>query len=312
MTLVIAYHDGSTDLDRFARWESALSPYLDDFKLVDLASAEAEQAIAALVWSPPEGRLAALPDLRMIQSLGQGVDHLLAQSGLPDVPISRLVDPDMSHTLSQWIIAVLLDHLRDGPAYRAKRQNRDFSGLLQKRTWQLPVAIYGIGAIGEMVAKRLNAIGFEVYGWSRRLKDIEGVHCLAGRDGFQHMLSNCAVHISVLPLTDETRHIFDEKAFAAMPEDAYFINGGRGAQVVEADLLAAIQKGHLAGAALDVFETEPLPDNHPFWAEERIAIWPHVAAQTSPETSAQQVAQSILNVSKGLAPLNQIDLARGY
>ena len=312
MTLIIAYHDGSTDLDRFARWEAAFRPYLDDFKLVDLASEEAEKAIAALVWTPPEGRLAALPKLRMIQSLGQGVDHLLTQSGLPDVPISRLVDPDMSHTLSQWIIAVLLDHLRDGPAYRAKRQNRDFSGLLQNRTFKLPVAVYGIGAIGEMVARRLDAIGFEVYGWSRSKKQIDGVECLSGPDGFLQMLGSCAVHISVLPLTDETRHLFDAKAFAAMPDGAYFINGGRGAQVVEADLLAAVQSGHLAGAALDVFETEPLPADHPFWSEERIAIWPHVAAQTSPETSAEQVAQSILNVSKGLPPLNQIDVTRGY
>ena len=314
MTCLIAYHDGDETDERQHGWQMRLAAYLPGCQLVPLADKAADDAEIALVWGPPDGRLAELSQLKLAVSLGQGVDHLMVPRKLPDdIPLIRIVDPDMSHALSQWVILAALDHLRDGPMYREQARQRIFSSHSQRQTRGLPLAVYGMGAIGSMIATRLADIGFQVHGWSRSERPQAGVITMHhGHAGFDKLLSTCQLHVCILPLTDETWHIFGADAFAAMPRGAYFINGGRGAQVDEAALLQAIVSGHIAGATLDVFEHEPLPDNHPFWDESRITIWPHVAAQTNPETAAQQVADAIMAVQAGHVPANLVDRQRGY
>lgn len=312
--ITIAYHDSSGETEKQRLWAERLHHRLGPVRLVALTSAQAETAEIALVWSPPPGRLAQLKSLKLIVSLGQGVDHLLGDPDLPDdVPVVRLVDPNMSHALSHWVILTLLDYLRDGPAYRMAAAERRFESLPQRQTEGLPVAVYGIGAIGAVIAERLAALGFAVQGWSRQPRDLGPlVKTAHGPDGFSQLLSACKVHICILPLTAETEGLFNARRFAEMPAGSYFINGGRGRQVVEKDLLDAIQSGHLEGAALDVFTKEPLPDTHPFWAEPRISVWPHVAAQTNPDTAADQVAGAIQTVLTGGQPEHAIDKNRGY
>ena len=314
MTCLIAYHDGDKTDERQHGWQMRLAAYLPGCQLVPLADKAADDAEIALVWGPPDGRLAELSQLKLAVSLGQGVDHLMVPGKLPDdMPLIRIGDPDMSHALSQWVILAALDHLRDGPMYREQARQRIFSSHSQRQTRGLPLAVYGMGAIGSMIATRLADIGFQVHGWSRSERPQAGVITMHhGHAGFDKLLSTCQLHVCILPLTDETWHIFGADAFAAMPRGAYFINGGRGAQVDEAALLQAIVSGHIAGATLDVFEHEPLPDNHPFWDESRITIWPHVAAQTNPETAAQQVADAIMAMQAGHVPANLVDRQRGY
>ena len=314
MTCLIAYHDGDETNERQHGWQMRLAAYLPGCQLVPLADKAADNAEIALVWGPPDGRLAELSQLKLAVSLGQGVDHLMVPGKLPDdIPLIRIVDPDMSHALSQWVILAALDHLRDGPMYREQARQRIFSSHSQRQTRGLPLAVYGMGVIGSMIATRLADIGFQVHGWSRSERPQAGVITMHhGHAGFDKLLSTCQLHICILPLTDETWHIFGADAFDAMPRGAYFINGGRGAQVDEAALLQAIVSGHIAGATLDVFEHEPLPDNHPFWDESRITIWPHVAAQTNPETAAQQVADAIMAMQAGRVPANLVDRQRGY
>ena len=314
MTCLIAYHDGDETDERQHGWQMRLAAYLPGCQLVPLADKAADDAEIALVWGPPDGRLAELSQLKLAVSLGQGVDHLMVPGKLPDdIPLIRIVDPDMSHALSQWVILAALDHLRDGPMYREQARQRIFSSHSQRQTRGLPLAVYGMGAIGSMIATRLSDIGFQVHGWSGSERPQAGVITMHhGHAGFDKLLSTCQLHVCILPLTGETWHIFGADAFAAMPRGAYFINGGRGAQVDEAALLQAIVSGHIAGATLDVFEHEPLPDNHPFWDESRITIWPHVAAQTNPETAAQQVADAIMAVQAGRVPANLVDRQRGY
>jgi glyoxylate/hydroxypyruvate reductase A len=314
MTCLIAYHDGDETDERQRGWQTRLAAYLPGCQLVPLVDKAADDAEIALVWAPPAGRLAELSQLKLAVSLGQGVDHVMVPGKLPDnIPLIRIVDPDMSHALSQWVILAALDHLRDGPVYREQARKRVFASHNQRQTRGLRLAVYGMGAIGSMIATRLADIGFQVHGWSRSERpQTSALTMHHGRKGFDNLLSNCQLHVCILPLTDETRHIFDADAFAAMPRGAYFINGGRGAQVDESALLQAISSGHIAGATLDVFEHEPLPDNHPFWDEPRITIWPHVAAQTNPETAAQQVADAIIAVRAGQDPVNLVDRQRGY
>lgn len=312
--ITIAYHDSSGETEKQERWADRLGHRLGQVRLVALTSAEAEDADIALVWSPPHGRLRRLGALKLIVSLGQGVDHLFSDPDLPDdVPVVRLVDPNMSHALSQWVILTVLDYLRDGPAYRQAATQRRFASLPQRHTEGLPVAVYGLGAIGTVIADRLAALGFAVHGWSRSPREQAGpVKTHHGDEGFSQMLSACKIHVCILPLTAETEGLFSARRFAEMPAGSYFINGGRGRQVIEADLLAAIRSGHLDGAALDVFVNEPLPQAHPFWTEPRISVWPHVAAQTNPDTAADQVARAIQVVLSGAKPENMVNKAKGY
>lgn len=312
--LRIAFHDGTADNHKMQSWIERLTPYLGAFEMVGLTDPLAEQAEIALVWSPPHGRLAECTQLRLIVSLGQGVDHLMSDETISSqVPIVRLVDENMSHALSQWVILNLLDHYRDGPFYRNNRTEHAFIQREQFDTAGLAVGVYGMGAIGRVIAERLSAIGFCVSGWSRTRQDFgDAITACTGEAGFKQMLANCQAHICILPLTPQTTGLFHRDVFAQMPRGAYFINGGRGRQVVEADLLEAVRSGHLSGAALDVFETEPLPSEHPFWDEDRITIWPHVAAQTNPNTAARQVAQAISDCLNGIAPKNQVQRTRGY
>ena len=312
--ITIAYHDGTLETEKQTLWEEQLTARLGHVRLVPLSGPKAENALIALVWHPPAGRLRQLNKLRLIVSLGQGVDHLFSDPHLPnDVPVVRLVDPNMSHALSHWVILALLDHLRNGPAYRRAAAERRFESLPQRQTEQMPVAVYGIGAIGSVVAHRLAALGFAVQGWSRQPRDLgPSIQTHHGPQGFADLVSVCTAHICILPLTAQTNGLFSADVFAAMPAGSYFINAGRGRQVQENDLLNAIRSGQLAGAALDVFVEEPLPEGHPFWTEPRISIWPHVAAQTNPDSAADQVAQAITTVLAGEMPYNIVEQNRGY
>lgn len=311
--IILAYHDAHSGRHKAALWKDRLSGYFPQLHFVDLMDDEAEEAEAALVWRPPAGRLASLPKLQIILSLGQGVDHLFSDSDLPlSVPTCRIVDPQMSVAMGHWVVGAILDHMRSGPAYRAQAAARIWQACPQPDARQLPVGIYGIGAIGGVVAQMVAGLGFPVYGWSRQEKTIDGIKCLSGDAGWQEMLASCHYHVCLLPLTHQTEGLFNAAAFAAMPEGAYFLNGGRGGHVNEDDLLMAVRSGSLSGAALDVFAQEPLVPSHPFWDEEAIAIFPHVAAQTDANTAAEQIAHAIHAVRNGRQPENQVSINRGY
>ena len=312
--LIIAYHDNSGQDDKRKWWQDCLSKRLGPCQLVPLTDKAALDCQFALVWYPPHGRLRDLEQLKLIVSLGQGVDHLMADPALPEqAAIVRLVDPDMSHALSQWVILNVLDHLRDGRFYRENACHKRFESRDQRQTQNLPIAIYGMGAIGLVIARHLADLGFDVSGWSRTPRQFPApIKAAHGKDGFATLLATCDIHVCVLPLTAETTDLFDASAFAQMKQGAYFINGGRGKQVVEPDLLAAIRSGHLAGACLDVFVEEPLPPQHPFWEEPAITIWPHVAAQTNPDTAGDQVAAAIMAAASDQPLPNRVYTKRGY
>ena len=312
--LLIAYHDNSGRDDKRKWWQDCLGKRLGPCQLVPLTEMAALDCQFALVWYPPHGRLAELKQLKLIVSLGQGVDHVMVDPNLPEqAAIVRLVDPDMSHALSQWVILNVLDHLRDGDFYRENARHKRFASRDQRQTKDLPVAIYGMGAIGLVIAQRLADLGFNVSGWSRSPRQFPApINAAHGEDGFAALLASCDIHVCILPLTAETTDLFDAATFAQMKQGAYFINGGRGKQVVEPDLLASIRSGHLAGACLDVFVEEPLPPQHPFWDEPAITIWPHVAAQTNPDTAADQVAAAIVAAANDSPLVNRVDRDRGY
>lgn len=313
-TLVVGYYDDAADAARMEAWQARLQPFLPQIKLVPLASQEAtDHAMAVMAWKPPIGRIAEMTACRGIVSLGQGVDHIFRDETIPaHLPLVRLVDHDMSVALAHWVCLAVLEKVRKAADYRALAARKDFRPLPQDDASQVKIGVYGVGAIGTEVVRQLVALGFDVTGYARGKRDDDLISYCTGAQGLAQMLAQMDIHVCVMPLTPDTKGFFHKQIFGKMKIGAYFINAGRGGHVVEDDLLAALKAGHLSGASLDVFETEPLPQDHPFWDHPHITIWPHVAAQTNPQTAAMQVARALVAFANGSQPDNLVDRQKGY
>ncbi|UST55963.1 glyoxylate/hydroxypyruvate reductase A (plasmid) [Comamonadaceae bacterium OTU4NAUVB1] len=246
---------------------------------------------AVVCWSPPPGLLARMPRLRLIQSVGAGTDHITRDPALPPgVPVHRIVDPDMAAGMNAYVAWAVVHGQRHMAGYLASQRRAAWeeSPIVPPRMHRVGIA--GLGVLGTSVARALAGIGYAVRGWSRNPKDdlpagIEAFHGDAARADF---LAGCDTLVCLLPLTDATRGVLDAELFAQLPRGARLVNVGRGAHLVEADLLAALDRGQVASAVLDAFVQEPLPPDHPFWRHPRITVTPHVASRTRPEAIARQ------------------------
>lgn len=296
------------------RWLPRLEQALPQMRFEawpELANPEAIDA--ALVAAPPAGVLSRFPNLRFIQSLWMGVDGLLADPTLPrSVPLARLIDPGMVAAMSETVLARVLDWHRYLYRYRAQQAAQEWAPLRQFMASDRTVGILGLGALGTDAAAKLVALGFRVCGWSRRRKTLPGVECFNGSDGLETMLRRSEALVCLLPLTAETRGILDARRLALLPQGACVVNVGRGALVVEADLLAALASGHLVHAYLDVFETEPLPAGHAFWAHPQVSVTPHIAALTEPRTALAKVVVNLERFARGEQPEGLVDTGAGY
>jgi glyoxylate/hydroxypyruvate reductase A len=267
----------------------------------------------ALVWRPEPGLLASLPNLKLILSLGAGVDHLLGDPQLPHhLPIVRLVDPHMTDAMSEYVVLQVLRLHRHDLDYRAQQQEQVWRELDQENAADRRVGILGFGELGRDAAKKLKALGFDVAAWSRSEKTAAGVENYAGAGGLQHLLGRSEILVCLLPLTAETEGILNARTLALLPRGAAVVNAARGAHLIEDDLFAALASGHISAAVLDVFHDEPLPADHPFWHHPRVVVTPHVAAFTNPATAAAIILDNIRRFEEGRPLLNQIDPARGY
>jgi glyoxylate/hydroxypyruvate reductase A len=303
-----------SSIDSSARWQAQLARLSAEIDIrVWPEIGNPADINYALVWRPPAGLLASLPNLKLILSLGAGVDHILGDPLLPDgVPIVRLVDPYLTAAMSEYVaLEVLRLHRRDLD-YRAQQELRVWRELTQKNAGERPVGILGFGEIGRAAARMLAAIGFPVSGWTRRPQQVGGFSTHAGADGLRDLLARSEILVCLLPLTAETEGILCARNFALLPRGASLVNAGRGAHLVEADLISALDGDQLSAAALDVFRDEPLPSEHPFWRHSRISITPHIAGITNPATAAPIILDNIRRFEAGGPPLNRIDRARGY
>lgn len=303
-----------TTSDRGPWWRAEFGKALPDlaFRLYpDIG--DPAQVEYALVWDPPPGLLASLPNLKVIFSLGAGVDHLFKDPALPrHLPIVRMIDARLTAQMVEYAVLYTLRFHRQIPVYEEQQRARVWKELALKQTSDRTVGVMGLGEIGGAVARALAGLGFDVAGWSRRPKEIGGVCSFAGPQDLAGFLARSEIVICVLPLTADTAGILDARAFAAMPRGGYVINIGRGQHLVEEDLLAALDSGQLAGAALDVFRTEPLPASSPLWSHPRVLATPHIAAATDPRSSVAQIVENIRRHRQGLALLNTVDAAAGY
>ena len=308
--IIVIYHSSDYPMTYWQEWLDKLSSRI---KLVTLDAPEASMAEVMVTWNPPKGAIARLSNLKGVISLAQGVDHLLSDPTLPqNLMIGRLIDPFMSQSMAEWVLLAMLKEHRDDALYQAAAERKEWIKIIPKIPEDFTVSVMGIGAIGGHVAEKVAGFGFSVLGWSRNEKSISGVTSLTGKDGFTRCLAEADYVVSVLPLTEDTQNIYNADSFAKMKPGAFFINCGRGMQVDEDALIAALDSGHLSGACLDVFRVEPLPQDHALWDHPKVTIWPHVSAQTNPITAATQVFDSIMAIREGKPPVNPVNISRGY
>lgn len=265
-----------------------------------------------LVWKPPAGWHGQFPHLRAILSLGAGVDAILADPNLPpDVPVLRLLDAGLSRQMAEYAAYGVLHFHRRMHEYSQLQRNRRWEPLAPTATEDFAVGVMGLGVLGSEAARLIAALGYPVLGWSRAPKRIPAVKCYAA-DDLDHFLAHTAVLVNFLPLTPATAGILDAHLFAKLPSGACLVNLARGAHVVDADLVAALDSGQIGGALLDVFHDEPLPADHPYWRHPRVIVTPHVAAVTLASEAAAQVIANLRRLERGETPLGIVDRAAGY
>lgn len=278
----------------------------------DLATVE-----YVLAWKPAQETLDRLPALKVIFSLGAGVDHIFALKRLPDVPVVRIVDPDITDRMAEYVVWQVLHHSRLGPALRRSQSERRWNDQPPPAARDLSVGILGFGVMGSAAADVLLRLGFKLRGWTRTPKDVPGVTMFSGTAELRAFLAETDILVALLPLTPETRGLVDRALLTELRRSGplggpVFINAGRGGLHVEADIAAALSDGLLVGASLDVFETEPLPAESPLWDFDNVVITPHVAAVSDPRALARQIADQIEAFERGEPLKNCVGRERGY
>lgn len=294
------YLTGRFDTGERDEWLTLLRAELPAERLV-VEQADAAEADIAIVANPASGALQGLPKLRLIQSLWAGVERLLADASIPpQIPIARMVDPAMNEAMAETALWAVLSLQRDFVDYVRQQAAAMWRPHPQRRADEFPVLVLGRGQMGSAVAKRLVANGFPVTAWGSR----DGV--------LPPLLGGAAVVINLLPLTPATQGLFNTATLSAMRPGASLVNLARGGHVVEADLLAALDSGHLRHAVLDVFQQEPLPAAHRFWSHPKLTLLPHVAAATDARSAAAVVAANVRRFRAGVPVEHLVDRARGY
>ena len=291
-------------------WFPLLRKHLPDDRFFEWPDNNGGDIDVAVVATHPKGALSGLPKLKLIQSLWMGVENIVNDPDLPKgVPVARLIDPGMVAAMGETAIAYVLDWHRHFWCYRQFQKDKVWKRRKQYLASDRTVGILGLGELGGSIALKLRAMGFNVAGWSRRPKSLEGIHCSTD---IEDVARRSDVLICLLPLTEKTRATINSKILSLVKKDGCLINLARGGHVVIADLMAALDSGHLAHAYLDVFEPEPLPADSPLWAHPGITLTPHIAALTEPRTSAGKVAENIELIRRGERPRNTVDFEAGY
>ncbi len=292
-------------------WVEALKAEAPDLELEIYPEVkDPEKVEFALSWKHPHGIYKNYPNLKVIASMGAGIDHIIEDPVIPEhIKITRVIDEQLTKDMGVFVLSLILEHLRNLSVHHCSKVWKPQQYL---RPEEVQVGIMGMGVLGVGVAETLIRNKFNVTGWSRSKKEILGVTTFHGDDQLQDFLEESNVLVCLLPLTSETENILNKDLFKRLPEGAYVINVARGPHLVEEDLLEMIEKGHLSGAALDVFRKEPLPEDHPFWKNEKIRITPHIASVTHPKTVVPQILDNFRRMQEGKELENVVSREKEY
>jgi glyoxylate/hydroxypyruvate reductase A len=266
----------------------------------------------AVVWSPPQQFMDEQPALKGIFNTGAGVDALLKLKLPAGATLVRLDDAGMSVQMAEFVCHAIIRHFRELDGYEADVAQGKWSFRKPRLRTDYPVGIMGLGVLGERVARAVSQFEFPVNGWSRSAKTLEGVRGFAGLAQLNDFLAASRILVCLVPLTPDTQDILNRETLSRLQPGGYVINVARGAHLVDDDLIALLDSGHLAGATLDVFRTEPLPAEHAFWRHPKITVTPHTSARTLREESIAQIAGKIIALERGEPIAGVVDLQKGY
>lgn len=302
-----------------ARWKARFDAVCGGRRVVLLPDSSLDPAEVhyATVWKPVPGDLAAFPNLRAIFNLGAGVDALMADTSLPDVPLVRVAVPDLTGRMTEYVVLHVLMHHRQELYLRQSQREKRWEPRYQWPASAITVGVMGLGTLGADAADVLRRLGFRVAGWSRSPRNIDGVECFHGAEGMDAFLRRTDILVCLLPLTPETHGILNRGVFTRLNRNSplgapVLINAGRGGLQNEADILACLDDGTLGAASLDVFVQEPQPADSRFWTHPKVVLTPHNAADTDADAISAYVAEQIARFEAGGALENVVDRARGY
>ncbi len=288
-------------LDHCEAWAEAIRSHAPELDLrIWPEIGNAEEITHAVVCHPEVGALKQLPNLKAMHSLWAGIDHVTKDPEMPwSVPLIRMVDHSLSQGMKDYVTGHVYRYHLMMPVFEAlqavKIWNQSVPPLVEERA----VGVMGIGVLGADIAKQLAGLGFKTSGWARSKKDIPGVTCYAGSGEMEAFLSGLDILVLLLPNTPETADIINRESLAMLPKGAAIVNAGRGTLIDDDALIEAIDSGHISGATLDVFKTEPLPEDHPYWTHPNVVITPHVAAETRISTASQVIVKNIRHLDGG-------------
>jgi glyoxylate/hydroxypyruvate reductase len=316
--LALLIHGGTENWSA-NRWKARFDEVCADRRVLQLPGAKFDpsEIVYAAVWKPVPGELAAFPNLKVIFNLGAGVDALMADKTLPDVPLVRVAVDDLTDRMAEYVVLHVLMHHRQELYLRQSQRDKRWAPKYQWPASAVAVGILGLGVLGANAAEVLRRIGFRVVGWSRSEKRVDGIDCFHGLSQLDAFLGQTDIMVSLLPLTPDTRGILNRALFTQLKRNGplgapVIINAGRGGLQNEADILACLDDGTISAASLDVFTQEPLPTDNPFWTHPKVVLTPHNAADTDPDEISKYVVRQIAHFEAGGALENVVDRKRGY
>lgn len=302
-----------SEFDSFEEWSALLGPLLPGVTMCRAEDVQDPDSVRyALTWKPPHNFFAPYRNLQLLVNLGAGVDSLVGRTDLPDIPIIRLSDPDMGRMMASYVLFAVLRYARDIPAFERAQRERRWHYLHPRHPSRIRIGVLGLGELGSYAARELSRQGFDVRGWSRTQKTLDGITCTSGLPALDDFLATSDILIVMLPLTPQTDGLLNAGRLAKLPQGSAFINVSRGAIVDQTALTQALLSGQIAEATLDVFDREPLPPEDPLWGMENVLITPHLASVAIPESAARQVADNIQRIARGEPVLNEVRPERGY
>jgi glyoxylate/hydroxypyruvate reductase len=307
MLRVVLHYPGPEE----QQWLSDLRQYLPGAQ-VQLWATGSPPADYAVVWAPPQQLIDEQSGLKAVFNLGAGVDRLLQCALPPSLKLLRLEDAGMATQMAEYVCHALVREFRDFGDYQQQASRTQWAQRVPRVRDDFVVGIMGLGLLGGSVSRAVRAFGFPVRGWSRSPRAIDGVACFSGRDALAEFLAGTRFLVCLLPLTDETQNLLCRATLSLLPRGASLVNLARGHLLVDEDLIALLDSGHLSAATLDVFRSEPLPETHPFWSHPKISVTPHIAAQTLRHESLAQIAEKIRLLESGQPVSGIVDRKRGY